>query len=117
MGTGKQVAGGTMGIIDRISSLFSSDGSEDEAGYRMYVRCDRCGEKLGTRVNLYNDLSVSFSESGDQTYLCRKTIVGRQACFERIEINLIFNKRRKLIGQEITGGTFIKKGEYTASES
>ena len=106
-----------MGIFDRISRLFSSYNSGDEAGYWIYVRCDRCGEKLSARVNLYNDLSVNFSESGDQTYICRKTIVGRQACFERIEINLIFDKRRKLIDQEITGGTFIEEGEYTTSES
>ena len=106
-----------MGIFDRISSLFSSYSSGDESGYWIYVRCDRCGEKLSSRVNLYNDLSVNFSEAGDQTYLCRKTIVGRQACFERIEINLIFNKKRKLIDQEIIGGIFIEESEYTASEN
>lgn len=106
-----------MGIFEKISRIFSSYNSGDEAGYWIYVRCDRCGEKLSSRVNLYNDLSVNYDGAKDQTYLCRKTIVGRQACFERIDIKLIFDKRRKLYDKEITGGTFIEEGEYTASES
>ena len=105
-----------MGIIGRITRFFSSRGGSDEAGYWVYVRCNRCGEKLSSRINIYNDLSVDFQDSGEQTYQCRKTIVGRQTCFERIEIKLIFDKRRKLVEQEISGGEFITEGEFTSSE-
>jgi hypothetical protein len=102
-----------MGIIKKISRFFSSSNRGDEAAYWIYVRCDRCGEKLSTRVNLYNDLSVDYDESEDHTYICRKTMVGSSGCFQRIEIQLIFDKNRKLIDREITGGTFIEEGEYS----
>ena len=105
-----------MGIFDRISRIFSSSGNLDEAGYWVYVRCNRCGEKLSSRVNIYNDLSVDFNESGEQNYHCRKTIVGRQACFERIEIKLTFDKRRKLKEQEISGGEFITEEDFTSGD-
>ncbi len=101
-----------MGLIEKISRFFSSSSRGDEAAYWIYVRCDHCGEKLSTRVNLYNDLSVNYSESDDCTYTCRKTIVGRQGCFQRIEVKLIFDRRRKLTDQEISGGAFIEEGEY-----
>jgi DNA-directed RNA polymerase subunit N (RpoN/RPB10) len=102
-----------MGIFDRISKLFSEYNSVDKVGYWVYVRCNRCGENLKSRINLYNDLSVNYDEHGNQTYLCRKTFVGRQGCFERIEVKLVFDQRRKLIDKEISGGTFIESGEYS----
>ena len=101
-----------MGLMEKISQFFSSNKTADEAGYWIYVRCNHCGEKLKTRVNLYNDLSINYAESNVQTYICRKTIVGREGCFQRIEIKLYFDSRRKLKDQEISGGTFIEEGEY-----
>lgn len=100
-----------MGIIEKISRFFSSSSMGDEAAYWIYVRCDRCGEKLQTRVNLHNDLSVEYVEGNIHSYNCRKTMVGSSGCFQRIEIQLIFDKNRKLIDREITGGTFIEEGE------
>lgn len=81
----------------------------------LYARCTGCGEKLRTRVNLYNDLSVDYGEGGSQDkYICRKTLVGNQQCFRRIEITLTFNANRKLIGQEISGGEFITAADFEA---
>lgn len=101
-----------MGLMEKISQFFSSSRTADEAAYWIYVSCNHCGEKLSTRVNLHNDLSVNYSESDDHSYTCRKTIVGRQGCFQRIEVKLIFDSRRKLKDQEISGGAFIEEGEY-----
>ena len=106
-----------MGFIEKISQFFSSNRRGDEAGYWIYVSCNQCGEKLSTRVNLYIDLSVNYTESDDQTYICRKTIVGRQGCFQRIEVKLFFDHRRKLKDQEISGGAFIEEGEDRGKES
>ena len=58
----------------------------------VYVRCAGCGEKLRTRISLNNDLSIDFGEGENQDiYICRKTLVGNQQCFRRIEI-LIFGQ-------------------------
>jgi hypothetical protein len=100
-----------MGFIEKIPQFFSSNRRGDEAGYWIYVSCSLCGEKLSTRINLYNDLSINYTGPDDQTYICRKTIVGREGCFQRIEIKLYFDRRRNLKDQEISGGAFIEERE------
>ena len=105
-----------MGLIEKISNYFSSAHSADKAGYWVYVRCNRCGETLRARVNLYNDLSVDYQGRKDQIYHCSKTLVGRQGCFQRIEIKLSFDRNRKLIERDISGGIFIEADEYSARD-
>lgn len=104
-----------MNFLKKLSSLFSSPGVTSKEGYWLYTRCATCGEKLRTRINLYNDLSVNYGEEDSQnTYVCRKMLVGNQRCFRRIEIKLTFDANRKLINQEIIGGEFISAEEFEA---
>lgn len=103
-----------MGLIEKISKFFTSSNITNEAGYWVYVRCNQCDEPLCARVNLYNDLSVKYQGSKGQTYHCRKTLVGRQGCFQRIEIELSFDRNRKLMERDISGGTFIEVEEHSA---
>jgi hypothetical protein len=105
-----------MGLLDKIAKYLSSSSSEDENAYWIYVRCDRCGEQLLSRVNLYNDLSVDYLGNKDQTYHCRKTLVGRTGCFQRIEVKLTFDKNRKLIEHQISGGEFIDESEHAEED-
>ena len=106
-----------MSFLEKLSRLFSSS-SYDEAGCWVYMRCSKCGENLRTRVNLYNDLSIEYDEGGKATnYICRKTVVGSQGCFQRIEVVLKFESKRKLIERDISGGSFIEQEEYFAEES
>jgi hypothetical protein len=100
-----------MGFLDAIKSLFSAGGGgQDEAGQWVYVRCRRCGEVIRTRIDLRNDLSMR-DEGG---YVAQKTLVGNQRCFERIEISLIFDDNRRLVGQEATRGEFVTAEAYAA---
>lgn len=101
-----------MGFFDRITKYFSSFNTEDENAHWIFVRCNLCGEQLSSRINLYNDLSVEYEGENDQTYHCRKTIVGRTGCFQRIEVKLNFDKNRKLSERQISGGEFITVDEY-----
>ena len=105
-----------MGLFDRISKLFSSSSSEDKDAYWVYVCCDRCGEKLSSRINLNNDLSVEYGGENGQSYHCRKTIVGRTGCFQRIEVHLNFDKNRKIADRQISGGEFIEANNYNLEE-
>ncbi len=36
---------------------------------------------------------------------------------ETVELNLEFDSRRRMVGQEITGGTFITEAEFFADEA
>ncbi|MGC8877898.1 MAG: hypothetical protein ACP5R2_01580 [Anaerolineae bacterium] len=97
-----------MGFLDSLRGLFAGTGTTSGGGYYIYVRCNRCGEALRTRVNLQNDLS----ESDAGGYVLNKTLVGSGRCFERIEVHLEFNPARQLTGREISGGEFITAQEF-----
>ncbi|NIS80353.1 MAG: hypothetical protein GTO14_09140 [Anaerolineales bacterium] len=103
-----------MGIFKKISSLFSSAGEHDASAFWVYVRCDHCGEKIRTRVDLQNDLSIRYDEADQgNTYFTRKTLLGSQGCFKPIEVQLTFDHNRQLIEKQIDGGQFITDQEYT----
>ena len=102
-----------MGFFNKIAEFFSASGSEDDEAYWIYVRCNRCGEDLRSRVNLLNDLSVEYVGENDQMYHCRKTIVGGTGCFQRIEVSLNFDKNRNVLERQISGGEFIDRAEYS----
>lgn len=105
-----------MGILDKLSKFFSSSGRGDKDTYWVFVRCNRCDEKLRTRINLYNDLSVDFNNEGETRYICRKTLVGSKRCFQRVEVILFFDSQRILTDRDISGGIFIDEDEYLADE-
>ena len=76
---------------------------------QITVRCQRCGEIITAPLDLRNDLSVEYDEStGATTYLCRKGLMGKQRCFQTIEVTLTFDENRKLIDRQIQGGTFVE---------
>lgn len=101
-----------MNILRRIQHLFTA-AADDGSTYWVYVQCDDCGEKLHTRINLYNDLSVRYADTeSETTYFCRKTLIGSEQCFRPIEVELIFDEQRKLIDKKIRGGQFLSQDEY-----
>ena len=106
-----------MNLLEKISKYLTSSSIGDEGAFWVYVRCNRCEEPLRARVNLYNDLSVDYQGRKGQTYHNHKTLVGRQGCFQRIEIELSFDRNRKMLEREISGGTFIEAEEYSARDS
>ena len=98
-----------MNFLKKLASLFSAatPGPADD-GYIITVQCHRCGEVIYTQVSLNNDLSADYGEDGSEaTYLCRKVLVGRQRCFQPIEVVLTFDAQRKLTDRQITGGKFL----------
>lgn len=101
-----------MGIFNKIAGLFSGPKSRPSDATWITVRCNRCGEQIRTRVNLFNDLSAQYAEGGEAvTYFCRKQLmgegVGGKHCFQRIEIELTFDSSYRLVSREISGGTFM----------
>jgi hypothetical protein len=97
-----------MGFLDSFKSLFNGGEGQDKTGYYVYVRCDRCGEAIRTRIDTRNDLS--HLEEG--AFVVNKTLVGSQRCFERIEVILTFDENRKLVEREIKRGEFITPEEF-----
>lgn len=98
-----------MSFFKRLGSLFTANQAPgfDNRSYWLWVRCNRCGEALSTRVDLLNDLSRDY-DTGH--YTVRKLIVGggENRCFQRIEVELTFDKNKRLIDQSISGGQIIE---------
>jgi hypothetical protein len=103
-----------MGFFKKVASFLSATPTDLET-LGLYVRCDKCGEALRTRIHLRHDLSPIYGE-GKQggAYFVRKTLVGSRRCFQPIEVELTFDANRKVIAKKITGGQFITEEGYEA---
>jgi hypothetical protein len=102
-----------MGFLDSIKSMFAGGGGGDNGNaHWLYVRCRRCGEVIRTRLDLKNELTPR-DEGG---FMARKTMVGSQLCFERIEVTLIFDHNRQVIEHEIAGGDVVTAAEFEAAQ-
>ena len=98
-----------MGLWKKFTALFTPAAAPESPAAWITVRCNRCGEVIRARLNLYNDLSADYSETGGATYLCHKTLMGEGHCFQRIEVELSFDANRKLLAREISGGQFVEE--------
>ena len=106
-----------MSFLKKIASALSPQGAEESDALWVYVRCDKCGEKVRTRVDLKHDLSPDYSDEGRvNEYVLRKVLVGSQRCFEPIEVKLTFDPQRRIVSREIAGGQFIDREEYEGNE-
>lgn len=101
-----------MGFFDSLKSIFAPGGSpkRGDNGYWIYVRCHRCGDGIKTRL----DLQHSLNPDDQGGYLVRKTLVGNQLCFERVEVTLRFDANHRLVDQEASGGDIITAEEFEA---
>jgi hypothetical protein len=98
-----------MGFFKKFGSFFSAKPAEDQVSFYIKVKCNRCGEEIQTRINLYNDLSIEYDDSGNTSgYICRKVIVGGQRCYQPIDASLTFDSDRRLVDKQITGGQFVE---------
>ena len=106
-----------MSFLKKIASVLSPQGTEEGGVLWVYVRCDKCGEAIRTRIDLRHDLTPNYSAEGRVTdYVLRKVLIGSQRCFEPIEVKLTFDPQRRLGSREIAGGEFISREEYEGGE-
>jgi hypothetical protein len=103
-----------MGIFKKLGNLFSGAPSQADRALYLYVQCDRCGEKLKARVDLWNEITPEFDGKSEEaiSYHCRKVLIGENRCYNPIELRLRFDKNHKLVEKEIYGGKFIDKEEF-----
>lgn len=99
-----------MTFFKRLTSLFTRSAPSTSRSVQMItVQCNRCGEVIAAPVDLRNDLSVDYDEgTGATSYVCRKVLMGRQRCFQQIEVTLHFDQGRKLVDQQVSGGKFVE---------
>jgi hypothetical protein len=103
-----------MNILKGLRKLFASPLPKTERAMYLYVQCDKCGEKLRARVDIWNELTPEYEQNSDKAsgYFCRKVLIGEKQCYQPIELKLKFNKDHLLISQEINGGKYIGEEEF-----
>ncbi len=102
-----------MSFLKKISNFFSSSNLRKNPSYWVYVQCKKCSEKIKVRVNLYNDLSIQYGEKNEaDSYFCRKMVIGNERCYRPIEVEMTFDRNKKLTDRQITGGSFISEAEF-----
>ncbi|MEA3349374.1 MAG: hypothetical protein U9Q82_01990 [Chloroflexota bacterium] len=103
-----------MSLWKKITSFFTA--SHFDKVYWFYVHCDHCGEVLKARVDMSNDLSVRYGErKTDDTYFCRRVIIGSNRCYQPIEVELTFGSKRELLDRQISGGEFVDEEAYLSA--
>jgi hypothetical protein len=103
-----------MNILKKFTKIFSSPLPKTERAMYLYVQCNKCGEKLRARVDIWNELTPEYEQNNDDatSYYCRKVLIGENLCYQSIELKLKFDKNHKLISQVIYGGKYIKEAEF-----
>ena len=92
-----------------LKKLFGGSAPQDQGQY-YYVRSHRTGEVIQVRIHPGNDLSYTDDFSG---FFARKVVVGQKS-FDRIEMELSFDKNRKLTDAQVTGGEMVDRNDYDA---
>lgn len=97
-----------MRFFKRLGKIFAPPPRNSERALYIDVVCNKCGEVLKARVDLWNELSSEF-EGGDDasSYHCRKVLVGENKCYQPIELRLEFDRHHRLVKREISGGRFL----------
>ena len=103
-----------MSFWSRITSLFAGGGS----GKRMlniYALSRRCNEPIAGQVDLFNELSRT-EDDGDATFYTRKVLhtSGERRCFDQVEVNLWFDRNKRVLRYEVEGGRWLEEDEYEA---
>lgn len=85
----------------------------DRDGLYFYVKANRTGEVIQVRLNRANDLSLIDSGEG---YYARKVVVGQRS-FDRIEAEFYFDRSRRFLSADVSGGELVDKTEYDAYQA
>jgi hypothetical protein len=93
--------------VNFLRRLFSPSSAVRNRYYPLAVQCNRCGEIIHGRVDMFNELSIEYTGDAN-TFHCRKVFMGKGRCFQQIEVALIFNANRKLTDKQIEGGKFVE---------
>jgi hypothetical protein len=99
--------------LARLLSGTPARAAQGDIGMYYYVKVRRSGEVIRIRINPNNDLSLTDDESG---YFVRKVAVGTRS-FERVELEVTYDKHRNVINIEVQGGTLVDQAAYEADQA
>ncbi len=100
-----------MSFLKRLSSMLTggAPGERDRDAFWLYVRCDRCGEKLRLRVDRKFEIHPDYDQGG---YVLRKEIMDGR-CFQLMYAEIHFDPAWNITSRDLHGeGTFLTPEEF-----
>ncbi|MFC1960918.1 hypothetical protein ACFLYO_09425 [Chloroflexota bacterium] len=97
-----------------LKKLFGGGGAARDGGLYYYVRSRRSSEIIRLRLDP-NQLSPEYENERVTGYFAHKTVVGQRS-FERLEVELSFSAKKKLIDQSVSGGEFVSREDWIAQQ-
>ena len=104
-----------MGLLARLFGGKSTAGSSgDSEGLHLYVRCDRCGEKIHIRANRRTDVTQEYDENGAGSgRVLHKEILGSK-CQNLMYAHLTLGAGDQVVESRLEGCTLISREDYEA---
>ena len=102
-----------------LARLFGGGGREGESGdpdgIHIYVRCDKCGEKVHVRANRRTDISQEYEDEGQRAVpTLHKEILGSR-CQNLMYAHITFDSNFKVVSRQGDRCKIISREEYEAS--
>ena len=101
-----------MSFLKKLASLFTGGGGGGNRNYPIYVFSTRCREPIMAEIDLVN--SLSRDDEKDNQYYTRKVLQGsgKNRCFTQVEVEIWFDRGKKVSHYEVTGGRWLTAEEY-----
>jgi len=93
-----------------LKKLFGGDQQSADQGMYLYVRPKRCDEIVAVRIDPFNMPSEMDDGSG---YYLRK-VVSAIRCPFQAEVELFFDKGKRITDKRVTNGEFVSEEAYQA---
>lgn len=102
-----------MSFLKRLASLFTGGGGGgSNRNLPIYVFSNRCREPIMAEIDLVN--SLSRDEENDNQFYTRKVLQGsgKDRCFTQVEVEIWFDRNKKISNHEVGGGRWLTEEEY-----
>ncbi|MBI2914793.1 MAG: hypothetical protein HYY08_02595 [Firmicutes bacterium] len=77
----------------------------------LYVRCNRCHEKIALRLRKSDEIQRNHGEGGAGVFFVHKVAIGTQ-CFNRMDLHVEFGTDYSVTRHDLTGGTLLSAEDY-----
>lgn len=105
-----------MSIWSRLSKMITggAGGGPDNRTQNIFVLSQRCREPIAGQVDLLNELSRTEDDGAE--FYSRKVLhtSGDNRCFDQVEVNLWFDRNKRIVNHEVSGGRWLEADEYAA---
>ena len=103
-----------MGILDFLKNIFSNSKGNNKL-INIYVQDEKCGNKLKIVLRKGYDIVQEYDKSKDAKFYCKKVAVCDN-CYNKINMELYFDRSHNIKSSNLTGGKMITKEEFDSEQ-